>query len=477
MLRHFCDKIKLKLIVFLLIVCLIQLNQFLNEDLRTNLSDFYSKLGREEETGRINQAIDASLDFYRDELYLNKLKESIHDSLSNLAYKNKYKTVIQAESAINNLNKNDILIVEYTKVFRRPRFCSFSNDQIFNSKLEKCKYQNCKYTCDKSKKTVKLADALIFHQRDLESEIDQNFNSNLDKWLQNTTQFPFNNTQDKLKNKPDQVWILWNDEATRISKNFDKLSSFFNWTMSYRTNSEIYHGTYGFLLREDNAQSEEKSQKVKEAFKTHFKKRKNAILWFVNNCYAKKRFKQALEISKHYAVYIYTKCKPEEESDIKQYSHLKLFRDACERGSECEKLNFNHFKYYLTFENTNCSDYITEKMWKSLANHMIPIVMQPNHDSFTRHEIPSKSFIHMKDFAFNAERLAQHLHRIDSDFSLYFDYIKWTLLYFKVYYEPELIDPHRMCKMCEALNKQFNNNEKRLSYDSIASFFNGNCFA
>ena len=74
--------------------------------------------------------------------------------------------------------KDNYLIIEYTKIFFLEKFCKFSSNQIFNSPIEKCKYQNCNYTCNKID-YLKQADALIFHQRDLEAEFKDTFISSI----------------------------------------------------------------------------------------------------------------------------------------------------------------------------------------------------------------------------------------------------------------------------------------------------------
>lgn len=106
----------------------------------------------------------------------------------------------------------------------------------------RCPYQNCEYSCVKSSENVKKADALLFHQRDLEIEFSTSYRSNFDKWLEMTNQLPFKTTKAKLENNPDQIWVLWNDEATHVDTALNKISNLFNWTLSYRTTSEVYQG-------------------------------------------------------------------------------------------------------------------------------------------------------------------------------------------------------------------------------------------
>ncbi len=44
------------------------------------------------------------------------------------------------------------------------------------------------------------------------------------------------------------------------------------------------------------------------------------------------------------------------------------------RDSDEEVFILQNNKFFLAFENSNCSDYITEKLWRSLSYDIIPVV-------------------------------------------------------------------------------------------------------
>ena len=73
------------------------------------------------------------------------------------------------------------------------------------------------------------------------------------------------------------------------------------------------------------------------------------VAWFVSNCYAGNgRQKYASELQKHVAVDIYGAC-----------GNMK-----CPRGNkQCFDMLKKDYKFYLAFENSNCKDYITEKVY------------------------------------------------------------------------------------------------------------------
>ena len=126
---------------------------------------------------------------------------------------------------------------------------------------------------------------------------------------------------------------MWNDEATLIDQNYNKISSFFNWTMSYKTDAEIYEGSYGFF--KPNQVNEELIHEVRNDIYKQYKNRKNSILWFVSNCHTKRRIELALEISQYYPVNIYTTCEFSVDSNKMNYPHLKVHtiqKKDCPRG-------------------------------------------------------------------------------------------------------------------------------------------------
>ena len=76
--------------------------------------------------------------------------------------------------------------------------------------------------------------------------------------------------------------------------------------------------------------------------------------WFVSNCHAQNgRGNYVKELQKYIDVDIYGTC-----------GTLKCSRSS---SQTCyDKLN-NDYKFYLAFENSNCVDYITEKLyWNGL---------------------------------------------------------------------------------------------------------------
>lgn len=102
---------------------------------------------------------------------------------------------------------------------------------------------------------------------------------------------------------------------------------------------------------------------------------------------------------------------------------------------------------------------------------MIPIVLQPTRDSYTRSLIPHNSIIHLEDFNYKPKDLAIYLNSLKNDFEAYFEHLKWTSIYFKPFDQAQYLEPHRMCQLCNRLNTFTSN----VYYNDIGSFFNGEC--
>ncbi len=314
------------------------------------------------------------------------------------------------------------------------------NDQIYDL-LETCAYKNCFFTCNKS--LIAEADALLVH------DIRDDFNY-------------------KIKPTASQVLIFWNDEANPVDKRLDELN--FNWTISFRHESEASYCTYGCY--EQNKFSL-KHFDFSETIRKNFVTRKNSSVWFVSNCNSEYRINFAIKMAQTFSVKIYGNCMSSIESKIKlspNKNFLELNDSSCQRDSTCELEILELNKFFLAFENSNCSSYITEKFWRSLHYGIIPVVIQPN-KRFYETIAPKDSFIHASDFDFDSKKLTAYLNKVSTDFDLYFKHLKWKHKY-SALYRSRVLEQKRMCELCWKLNTY----DSLEYYNSISSYFNNNCY-
>ena len=63
--------------------------------------------------------------------------------------------------------------------------------------------------------------------------------------------------------------------------------------------------------------------------------------------------------------------------------------------TECDAI-LNYYHFYLSLENSLCPDYVTEKLYRALAHHAIPVVYGgANYSRF----LPAGSYVNAVDFA------------------------------------------------------------------------------
>lgn len=113
--------------------------------------------------------------------------------------------------------------------------------------------------------------------------------------------------------------------------------------------------------------------------------------------------------------------------------------------------DIGNYLFYLSFENSNCDNYITEKLWwNAFEKNSIPIVMGANPADYQM-LLPTESYINVDDFASPAV-LAQYIYRLNTT-EEYRYYYKWKK-YFKVLNEHGYFQSksYHYCRVCQALN-------------------------
>ncbi|CAF4802502.1 unnamed protein product [Rotaria sp. Silwood1] len=163
------------------------------------------------------------------------------------------------------------------------------------------------------------------------------------------------------------------------------------------------------------------------------------IAWFVSNCNTHSRredYVNKLRSQKNIHIDIYGNCK--------SIYHSPILSIQCQKGtSNCMENILLNYRFYLSFENSKCDTYITEKYWiQGLNGHAVPIVLGAKKEQYQRIAIPN-SYIHVDDFQ-TIEDLAKELHRLNKNYSEYSKYLQWTQLYdISVRYRPtSIIDMH-----------------------------------
>ncbi|KAJ8024632.1 Alpha-(1,3)-fucosyltransferase 4 [Holothuria leucospilota] len=106
-------------------------------------------------------------------------------------------------------------------------------------------------------------------------------------------------------------------------------------------------------------------------------------------------------------------------------------------GTVCE-MKMKKYKFYLALENSCCSEYITEKFWRTLTWDIVPVVVGAPKSDYLRFAPPG-SFIYANDFS-SVKGLAEYLLELDSNDELYVRYLQWKVAGKAVLNYPDLND-------------------------------------
>ena len=225
-----------------------------------------------------------------------------------------------------------------------------------------------------------------------------------------------------LKRPKNQVWIFFTLEPPfGLSKHYVSLPpNAMNWSMGYRLDSDI-PVTYGHLKLNTDQTARD--------YTAIFRRKTKWAAWIVSNCNARSlRTKFVKKIKEHgFPVDIYGKCgKP--------------------LNGDPRRLISNEYKFYLSFENSMCSDYISEKFFKYFSYDTILVVRGgANYKKLLAKNI----FIDTADFR-SFKELVQYLYRIGNNMTLYTEYLRRKDTYISIGHSRFTATPY--CNLCEKLN-------------------------
>lgn len=252
----------------------------------------------------------------------------------------------------------------------------------------------------------------------------------------------------------------------------DGLKNFFNWTMTYRMDSDVPF-LYGRVKYIDSYVN--KTTLSIAAVSKMRRKRKRLIAWMASNCIAfSKREMIVAEMQKYLQIDVFGMCGNLtcDSGDIhaRNYSRASEFVTKKEYLS-CLKLFNKHYKFLISFENSICMDYVTEKFWRALDLKIIPVVMSRK---VYETVAPPNSFIAADDFD-SVEKLSSYILSVSKNDELYASYLNWMNKGYRLIKEP-LVHLHRLpitlCRLCENLwTKPGHKTKYRKSYASLKAWF------
>ena len=123
------------------------------------------------------------------------------------------------------------------------------------------------------------------------------------------------------------------------------------------------------------------------------------------------------------------------------------------------------YKFYLSFENAKCYDYITEKFFAALNVGMLPIALGGLSRQDYEKIAPAHSFIHVDDFS-SAPELMKFLYQLSNNPKEYNSYFWWRS-YYDVSYST-----NAKCQLCNILNSEKDIISPTQKYSNFTAFWN-----
>jgi alpha-1,3-fucosyltransferase len=113
----------------------------------------------------------------------------------------------------------------------------------------------------------------------------------------------------------------------------------------------------------------------------------------------------------------------------------------------CYEMISKKYYFYLSFENSICKDYVTEKFFNVLSRPILPVVYGgANYTYF----LPAKGYVNALSFE-SPKALAKQLLQIASDSDVYNSYFEWKRHF-------ELTPTHSWpCELCSVLHQPLTN--------------------
>lgn len=148
------------------------------------------------------------------------------------------------------------------------------------------------------------------------------------------------------------------------------------------------------------------------------------VLWIVSHCHTSSRREDYVsELRKYINVDTYGSCASRKHPCD---SKSQAFNESCRASF------FNSYKFYLSFENSNCDYYITEKYWQFywatsfFDVNIVPVVRGARPEQYAEASFgPTyKTHIHVDNFK-SPRELADYLLYLDRNSTAYLEYFEW----------------------------------------------------
>ncbi|KAL6739809.1 hypothetical protein Aduo_013218 [Ancylostoma duodenale] len=294
--------------------------------------------------------------------------------------------------------------------------------------------RNCTYKCG----LIKRSDMALY-ERQPSAYIIHHFNLN---------------SSDLPEANPEHLVIFLSLEAPPYTGTqlFTVLPDYFNATITYRRDSHYFH-PYGHFpplqagLPADAIFTEEQ---VKNALRS--KVRGSLIL--ISHCNSDSRREYIIqELARYTEITVGGNC------ENRWKGKFGLMVAYLSRSTFTDDELIESHRFYISFENSVCKDYITEKYFLRLSQLLVPVVLKRS--ILEDAGLPSSSFIALDDFA-TVRELGEYLNHLRSDDAAYLRYFEWT----KSFAKPVLSSSNVLCELCRDIHLK-----KKLVLEDIVKYY------
>lgn len=227
-----------------------------------------------------------------------------------------------------NRNRKIKRILAWNKFFGHDYYFGFGRVKPFQA--NRCPVVNCEFTTDRN--LLLNSDYVIVHMRDAFDPIP------------------------KFR-PPDQKWLFLLYESPVHSDDFTQMNNVFNISSTYKIDSD-FPINLDVLSWEYNAQFDENNM-------DYLKDKSESVAAVISNCGASsQRMEYIHELSKHIRVDLFGACGNPCPTQFKN-----------SQPGECKDIIGKEYKFFLSFENSVCKNYITEKFFLELKHYIVPVTL------------------------------------------------------------------------------------------------------
>ena len=259
------------------------------------------------------------------------------------------------------------------------------------------------------------------------------------------------------KRNPEQIWIARGMESSISGLNFNGMNLFgnlFNLTAALSPKSTFQDSYFTIVGKKELNKTMSHIEKEYDELK-----KDKDFCWMVSQCKIyNKRFDIATEIINNLPGKVHMWGTAVNECMPKLNKTKIIDHGPTERGTENSEFELSKCKFYFAFENSNCSDYVTEKFSNALVYYAIPIV-NGWRETYAQ-QLPG-SFIHVSDFE-KIRSLVEYLTSLLVDRKKFFTYHKWRLRHEVLREDRFSVYNSLNCRICEKTYKIRESNKKSM---------------